>query len=76
MESRYKYMGFTAEIKYSDDDGVYIGHVVGIRDVIVFEIVDASCPEKYFHEAINDYLELCARLGKNPYLPMHHHIRS
>ena len=30
------YQGYAARIEYSDEDGCFVGHVAGIRDVIGF----------------------------------------
>ena len=30
------YKGFAARVEYSEEDGCFVGHIVGIRDVIGF----------------------------------------
>ncbi|MBV6287190.1 type II toxin-antitoxin system HicB family antitoxin [Pseudomonas aegrilactucae] len=60
------YKGYAARIEYSDEDQLLVGHVAGIRDVIGFH--GESVPElrAAFEEAVEDYLETCARLGREP----------
>lgn len=31
-----KYKGYGACIEYSDEDGCFVGHIAGIRDVVEF----------------------------------------
>jgi predicted HicB family RNase H-like nuclease len=63
------YKGYAARIEYSDEDGLFVGHLAGIRDVVGFH--GESVPElkAAFAEAVDDYLETCAKLGKAPQKP-------
>ena len=63
------YKGFSARIEYSDDDGCFVGRVAGIQDVIGFHGQSVSKLRAAFKEAIDDYLEACERLGKQPNRP-------
>lgn len=64
-----KYQGYAARIEYSDDDGLFIGHVAGIRDVIGFHGESVSELREAFEEAVDDYLATCAKLGREPQRP-------
>ncbi|MCE4072824.1 MULTISPECIES: type II toxin-antitoxin system HicB family antitoxin [Pseudomonas] len=64
-----KYQGYAARIEYSDDDGLFIGHVAGIRDVIGFHGESVSELRVAFEEAIDDYLATCEKLGREPQRP-------
>jgi len=57
------YKGYAAHIEYSDDDQCLVGHIAGIKDIVGFH--GESVPElrAAFEEAVDDYLETCARLG-------------
>lgn len=61
-----KYRGYAARIEYSEEDGCFVGHIAGIRDIVGFH--GESVPElrSAFEEAVDDYLETCAKLGKEP----------
>ena len=64
-----KYQGYAARIEYSDDDGLFIGHVAGIRDVIGFHGESVSELREAFEEAVDDYLATCEKLGREPQRP-------
>jgi predicted HicB family RNase H-like nuclease len=60
------YQGYAARIEYSDEDQLLIGHVAGIRDVIGFHATCVAQLRKAFEEAVDDYLETCRKLGREP----------
>lgn len=60
------YKGYAARVEYSDEDQLLIGHVAGIRDVIGFHADSVAALRDAFQEAVDDYLETCARLGREP----------
>lgn len=63
------YKGYTARIDYSDEDGCFVGHIAGIRDVIGFHGESVAELRAAFTEAVDDYLETCAKLGRTPQKP-------
>lgn len=67
--SMMNYKGFSARIEYSDEDGCFIGRVAGTQDVIGFHGQSVAKLRAAFKEAIDDYLETCARVGKQPNKP-------
>lgn len=64
-----KYEGFAARVEYSEDDGCFIGHIAGIRDVVGFHGASVTELRAAFKEAVDDYLETCKKLGKKPNKP-------
>ena len=52
-----EYKGYTADILYSDADGLLVGHVAGIRTIIGFHGESVSKIRKAFEEAVDFYLE-------------------
>lgn len=60
------YKGYAARIEYSDEDQLLVGHIAGIRDVIGFHGESVPALRAAFEEAVDDYLETCARLGREP----------
>jgi predicted HicB family RNase H-like nuclease len=60
------YKGYSARISYDDEDGIFTGQVAGIRDGIGFHADTVEALREAFHEAINDYIETCRKLGKEP----------
>jgi predicted HicB family RNase H-like nuclease len=63
------YKGYLARIEYSDEDECFIGHIAGIRDVVGFHGESVSELRAAFEEAVDDYLETCARLDRKPQRP-------
>jgi predicted HicB family RNase H-like nuclease len=63
------YKSYAARIDYSEEDGVFVGHIAGIRDVVGFHGESVQELRAAFEEAVNDYLETCAKLGRDPQKP-------
>ena len=63
------YKGYAARIDYSDEDAVFVGHIAGIRDVIGFHGESVQELRVAFEEAVDDYLETCAKLERTPQKP-------
>jgi len=61
-----KHEGYTARIEYSEEDGCFIGHIAGIRDVVGFHGESVNELRSAFKEAVDDYLETCKKLGREP----------
>lgn len=67
--STMTYKGYAARIEYSDDDGCFIGHIAGIRDVIGFHAESVKELRIAFEEAVDDYLATCTALNRTPQKP-------
>jgi predicted HicB family RNase H-like nuclease len=63
------YQGYAARIEYSEEDGLFIGHIAGIRDVVGFHGESVQELRAAFEEAVVDYLDTCAKLGRAPQKP-------
>jgi predicted HicB family RNase H-like nuclease len=63
------YKGYNAAIEYSDDDGFFVGQVAGIQDFITFHGHSVEEMRLAFHEAVDDYIEACAKVGRPPNKP-------
>lgn len=63
------YRGYAARIEYSDEDQCFVGHVAGIHDVVGFHGDSVAELRAAFEEAVEDYLETCARLNRAPQKP-------
>ena len=57
------YRGYAARIEYSDEDGCFVGHVAGIRDVVGFHGESVTELRAAFVEAVEDYLVTCEKAG-------------
>lgn len=58
--------GYAAEIEFDAKDGIYFGRIAGIRDVVGFHADTVEDLEVAFREAVDDYIETCANIGKDP----------
>lgn len=69
MTNAMTYKGYTARIEFDDADSIFHGRLLGIRDVVGFHAESVNELREAFHEAVDDYLEACAKLDKNPDKP-------
>ena len=60
------YKGYTAQPEYSAEDRIFYGTILGISDAVDFQSDSAKDLEDEFHKAVDDYLEFCAEIGKEP----------
>lgn len=63
------YKGYTARIDFDDRDNILVGRLLGLRDVIGFHADNVAELRAAFEEAVNDYLDTCAQIGKDPERP-------
>ncbi len=66
MTNTMSYKGYSARIEYDDEDRIFIGHIAGIRDRVGFHADTVDGLRDAFAEAVEDYVETCARIGKEP----------
>jgi predicted HicB family RNase H-like nuclease len=64
-----KYKGYSARIEFDADDRIFVGHLAGIRDIVGFHGSSVEELENAFHEAVDDYLAACIKLGQQPHPP-------
>ena len=67
--STMTYKGYAARIQYSDEDGCFIGHIAGIRDIVGFHAESVKELRAAFEEAVDDYLATCEKSGRAPQKP-------
>jgi len=67
--SAMNYKGYAARIEYSEEDGLFVGHIAGIRDVVGFHGESVKELRGAFEEAVDDYLDTCAKLSRVPQKP-------
>ncbi|MCB1384910.1 MAG: type II toxin-antitoxin system HicB family antitoxin [Nitratireductor sp.] len=64
-----RYKGYSARIEYDDQDEIFFGKIAGIRDGIGFHAASVGDLKSAFHAAVDDYVETCAKAGKEPQRP-------
>lgn len=66
MKSMLEYRGYHASVEYDAEDDILIGEVFGISDSLNFHGQSISEIKEMFKQSIDNYLEICEKLGKNP----------
>ncbi|MGK7939851.1 MAG: type II toxin-antitoxin system HicB family antitoxin [Crocosphaera sp.] len=65
-----KYQGYQAVIEYDEDDRLFFGRVINIKDIIVFEGLSVDELEEALQTVIDQYLADCKTLDKAPETPI------
>lgn len=60
------YKDMIGSVHYSTEDEVFYGKIEGIEDSVGFEGASVEELKNSFHEAVEDYLELCEINKKTP----------
>ncbi|QKC85759.1 type II toxin-antitoxin system HicB family antitoxin [Mesorhizobium sp. NZP2077] len=63
------YKGYAARIEFDAEDEIFTGKIAGIRDVVGFHADTVADLKAAFHEAVDDYVETCKKVGKEPQKP-------
>ena len=66
MSDVLQYKDYIASLQYSSEDEVFYGKILGIDDLVSFEGASVKELKKAFQEAVEDYIETCKQLGKEP----------
>ncbi len=66
MSNMMTYKGYRGQVEFSDEDSTFYGKILGINDLVTFEGASVLKLKVAFKEAVNDYLETCKELGKDP----------
>jgi len=69
MKNAMTYKSYAARIDFDAEDRIFFGRLTGIRDIVTFH--GKTVDELYaaFKEAVDHYLDTCARLGDEPNKP-------
>lgn len=66
MSDILQYKEYYADIHFSAEDEVFYSQIIGISDLVNFEAASVKGLKKSFKEAVEDYLETCKKLNKDP----------
>jgi len=58
--------GYIGTVDFSLKDNILYGKIIGIDDLVNYEAENLSQLKKAFTEAVEDYLDSCEEVGKNP----------
>ena len=66
MNNTIIYKGYIGSVEFSETDRVFHGKVQGIRSLVSYEGSNADELINDFHEAVDDYLDMCQMHGITP----------
>ena len=64
MKNTMTYRGYTASLEFDPDDNLLVGRVLDIDDIVSFHGESIATFKAAFHEAIDDYVAACEKLGQ------------
>lgn len=63
------YKSYFAKVEFDPEDHIFVGHIIGIKDIVGFHGESVKELEGAFHEAVDNYLVACEKLGQQPNKP-------
>lgn len=66
MNDMLEYKGYYGEVRFSAEDDVFHGKLIGINDLVTYEGSSVKELKKSFRDSVDDYLETCQELGTEP----------
>ena len=64
-----KYKGYEGTIETSIEDDILFGTIAFINDTVTYEAETITKLKEEFHSAVDHYLKLCEKVGKEPDKP-------
>ena len=65
MNDTLKYKDFIGSMHFDAEERMFYGKIEGINDLVTFEGKDVNTLADAFHEAVDDYIELCQEVFKD-----------
>ena len=62
--SEMEYKGYHAEYEFDQEDRIFVGHVLGLTDLLSFHGKTQEELQNSFQDCIENYLERCKLIGK------------
>ena len=66
MQNTVRYKGYYSVVRYDAENNVLYGKIEDIDDLVTFECNEINKVKEEFKKAVDDYLEMCRGIGKNP----------
>jgi predicted HicB family RNase H-like nuclease len=66
MNNMLDHNGYKGTMEFSIEDQVFYGQIFGINDTVAYEGSSVKELQKRFQVAVDDYLETCKEMGKEP----------
>lgn len=69
MNNLLTYKNYIGSVEYSADDDIFHGKIEFITDTVLYEGNSVEELKKSFYDAVDDYIEACKEIGKEPQRP-------
>lgn len=69
MRDMMEHKGYYGSVSYDDQDRIFYGKLEFIRGLVSYEGRDVATLPSAFEAAVDDYLDLCRRTGREPDRP-------
>jgi len=66
MMNQLHYKDYIGSVCFSEEDGVFHGKIIGLSDSVSFEGESVKEITEDFRNAVDEYLEFCAGVDKEP----------
>lgn len=66
MKDVLEYKGYIGSVRLEAEDEIFFGKIEAINDLIMFEGQSVQELKKAFHDAVDDYLAICKKMGREP----------
>ena len=66
MKNIISYKGYYGSVEFSDEDNTFFGRIISVNDHITYEGDSIATLREDFENAVDEYLEICSQLGKEP----------
>jgi len=65
-----RYKNYRAKITYLEDENIFHGEVINIKDVITFQGTTVDELKQAFIDSVNDYIDFCKSRNEEPEIPL------
>ena len=69
LQNVLEYNGYYGKVEFNSKDEILCGKIEFINDLVTFEADNVKDVINAFHEAVEDYLDICRRYEKEPEKP-------
>lgn len=66
MSSTIEYKDYIGSVEFSSEDRCFFGKIEMIDDLVTFEATNIDELEANFHSCVDEYLETCQKLNREP----------
>src|SRR2546423_6455209 len=64
MNNTLEHKGFRSRIEYSADDNLFVGRLIGIKDIVTFHGETVEELRSEMKETVDFHIEVCEKMGR------------